>query len=149
MTRLEKCELLKELGYTYNPDTGEVIGLRGNVIKRKDGRGYIKIGRDDLFTGGLFAHQFGWFFIHNEVVECIDHINGILSDNRICNLRSITQQQNTFNTKAKGYYYDKNKNRYRPVLTIDGKRKYFGRYKTEKEARDAYLQLKEKYHIIS
>jgi hypothetical protein len=149
MTRLEKCELLKELGYTYNPDTGEVIGLRGKPITRKNPRGYISIGRKDLFQGQLYSHHFAWFFIHNEVVECIDHINGNPSDNRITNLRSITQQQNTFNTKAKGYYYDKKKNRYRPVLTIDGKSKYFGRYKTEKEARDAYLQLKEKYHIIS
>jgi hypothetical protein len=148
MTRLEKSELLKEFGYTYNPDTGDVIGLRGNVIKRKDARGYIKIGRDDLFIGGLFAHQFAWYYINNEIVDCIDHINGIKSDNRICNLRSITRQQNTFNTNAKGYHYDSKKDRWRPVLTINGKKKYFGRYKTEKEASDAYLQLKQKYHII-
>ena len=148
MERLDKCILLKKIGYTYNSETGEVMGIRGNAIKRKDSRGYIRIARADLFTGGLYAHQFAWFCIHNEIVDCIDHINRKIDDNRITNLRSITRQQNTFNTNSKGYYYDKRKNRWRPVLTINGKRKYFGRYKTEKEARDAYLQLKEKYHII-
>ena len=149
MERLEKCELLKELGYTYNPDTGDVIGLRGNPIIRKNPRGYISIGREDLFQGQLYAHHFAWYYIYGEIVECLDHINSNASDNRITNLRSVTFQENSFNTKAKGYYYDKKKNRYRPVLTINGKRKYFGRYKTEKEAKQVYLQLKEKYHIIS
>jgi hypothetical protein len=41
-------------------------------------------------------------------------------------------EQNTFNNKSKGYYYDKIKDKWRPVLTIDGKRKYFGRYKIAK-----------------
>ena len=149
MNREEKCKLCLELGYSYNPETGDVIGLRGNVIKRKNPRGYISIGREDLFQGQLYAHHFAWYYIHKEIVECIDHINGDTSDNRICNLRSITQQQNTFNNKSKGYFFDKTKNKWRPVLTIDGKRKYLGRYDTEEEARNAYLQLKEKYHIIS
>ena len=36
MTELEKCQLAKEKGYTYNHSTGELIGLQGNVITKKN-----------------------------------------------------------------------------------------------------------------
>jgi len=44
MTILERCQLAKERGFTYNHSTGEIKGVRGNVITRKDSRGYSFIG---------------------------------------------------------------------------------------------------------
>ena len=151
MTRLEKCELLKELGYTYNPDTGEVIGLRGNVIKRKTNAGYVSIGGGYYFKGSLSAHHYAWYMTYGNVdFEMIDHINGNPSDNRISNLRVVTPQENNFNfQKAKGYSWDKSRNKWIATIQLEKKHIYLGRYNTEEEARNAYLQAKLKYHIIS
>ena len=36
MNRIEKLKLAKELGYTCNPETGEVFGLKGQLeVKKK------------------------------------------------------------------------------------------------------------------
>ncbi len=44
MTRLARCKFLKEKGYTYNPETGKVFGIRGKELKKKDKDGYFIIG---------------------------------------------------------------------------------------------------------
>jgi len=76
----------------------------------------------------------------------IDHINGVVSDNRICNLRDIDRsgnQQNKSNTRG----YSKDGNRYKAMITKDGTHIYLGMYATEQEARNAYLQAKSVLHI--
>ena len=35
MTRLEKCEILKERGYTYNPTNGKIYNPKGKEITGK------------------------------------------------------------------------------------------------------------------
>ena len=40
MTRLEKCVILKEKGYSYDKKTGKIYGIRGNEIVGKR-NGYI------------------------------------------------------------------------------------------------------------
>lgn len=76
----------------------------------------------------------------------IDHINRIKNDNRLENLRIVTHQQNQFNKDFKGY--SKFKNRYRSAIKLNGKTIYVGTYDTEEEAHNAYLEAKQKYHII-
>jgi hypothetical protein len=79
----------------------------------------------------------------------LDHINGIRNDNRIENLRSVTRQQNQWNrTTAKGYYWDKVKNKWRAELKLNRKKIYLGMFNTEEEARNAYLAAKQIYHVI-
>ena len=53
--------------------------------------------------GEFFAHRLAWIYIYGEIPDglVIDHINGIRSDNRICNLRTATYQQNADNIGAK------------------------------------------------
>jgi hypothetical protein len=146
MNRLEKCELAIELGYRYDPETGKVFGIRGKEIINKSKKGYITITNSKF---QLRTHQFAWYYVHKEIVEEIDHINGIRDDNRICNLRAVSRQQNNWNlTKAKGYSWDKNNNKWLSQLRLNGKSIHLGRFDTEDEARKAYLIAKEKYHII-
>jgi hypothetical protein len=76
----------------------------------------------------------------------IDHIDRNKLNNHITNLRVVTQQQNSQNTDAKGYYYHKRKNKYKASIMIDGKFKHIGYYDTEQEARENYLKYKKKYH---
>jgi len=81
--------------------------------------------------------------------DCIDHINGDKLDNRVENLRITTHQGNQQNqTKAKGYYWNNEKNKWRASIGINGKLIHLGYYDTEEEAHEAYLRAKPIYHTI-
>ena len=89
-----------------------------------------------------------WDILDSSTNNSIDHINGIRDDNRIENLRLVTHQENHFNeTKAKGYS-KRADGRYISQLMKNGEAIYVGTYKTAEEAHEAYLQAKEKYHVI-
>ena len=79
----------------------------------------------------------------------IDHINGIRNDNRIENLRLVTNQQNSFNQlKAKGFYWDKMKSKWRASIQLNGKTINLGYTNCMLEARAMYLRAKKELHII-
>jgi hypothetical protein len=78
---------------------------------------------------------------------CLDHINGIRDDNRVENLRIVSNQQNCFNRKnVKGYYIRNGK--YVAEIMINRLSIPLGTFDKEYDARNAYLQAKQKYHII-
>lgn len=141
MTRLEKCELLKSKGYTYNPETGKIFNRFGKELTAKNKNGYI------IFFNNLKVHHYAYFISYGNVnFEMLDHINRNRSDNRLSNLRVVTPQQNAFNTSSKGYFLQDGK--WRSQITINRKKIHLGYFNTEDEARQAYLIAKEKYHII-
>lgn len=129
MTQAELKALLK-----YNPDTGIFTWLSSksnNSIKAnsiagsKNNKGYwrIKINNQEHQ-----AHRLAWLYIYGELPKnFIDHINGNRSDNRICNLREATSQQNAFNQKmssrntsgVKGVHWSKADNAW--IIKINGK----------------------------
>ena len=150
MTREEKCLLAIERGVTYDPETGIIYGSKGEKITSKHKDGYIVKGlKIDYKRYALLGHHFAWYWVHKECVEFIDHINGIRDDNRICNLRKVTRQGNNFNkTTAKGYCWDKSRNKWSTHIMLNYKNIYLGRFDTEEEARNAYLEAKKIYHII-
>lgn len=83
----------------------------------------------------------------------VDHINGNTLDNRKCNLRVVTNQQNQFNEKneghgnnnRKGVSFRKDRNRWRAYITIDGKQINLGSFLTEEEAIKAREEAEIKY----
>ena len=148
MTRLEKAELLKSKGYTYDPETGKIYGSKGFEITRKNQNGYIVI-NSNYFKGSLKGHHFAWYMIYDNVnFERLDHINTNPADNRISNLRIISHQKNMFNTNAKGFYFSLKKNKWYSKIMLDRKSIHLGYFNTEEEARNTYLEAKKKYHII-
>jgi hypothetical protein len=78
----------------------------------------------------------------------VDHINRDRLDNRVENLRLATYQQQSFNTGAKGYTFIKRANKWQAAICHNNNKMYIGRYNTEAEASQAYLNAKELYHII-
>ena len=86
----------------------------------------------------------------------IDHIDGNPSNNRIENLREATDSQNMQNQRKarrnnklgwQGVYQVKD--RFRAVLTTDGKTKHLGYFQTPEEAHASYLAAKRKTHEFS
>jgi len=150
MTREERCKLAIEKGYTYNQESGKVYSRFGNEIKSKFNTGYIQM---QIYINkkryDLLGHHFAWYWVNKECVNCLDHINGIKTDNCISNLRSVTHQQNHMNrTTAKGYHWHKSKNKWKASIKLNGKTIHLGLFNTEEDARAAYITAKEKYHII-
>ena len=144
MTRLEKCELLKSKGYTYDPDTGKIYSVKGNEIIGKHTNGYIHISiKYYKKQYRLLGHHFAWYMIYGNVdfIE-LDHINRIRFDNRISNLRIVNRLENQQNKNGKGYYWCNDKNKWRSQITINKKKKHLGYFNTEEEAQNAYIEAK-------
>ena len=76
----------------------------------------------------------------------VDHINRNKLDNRKSNLRLVNNQENNWNKEAKGYYWAKHANKWGACIGLNGKTIFLGYYKTEAEARQAYLEAKKIYH---
>ena len=96
-------------------------------------------------------------YMHREILglkrgdkKQADHIDHNTFDNRESNLRIVTRQQNHFNRKnSKGYYWNKTARKYMAQICVDGKNIYLGYFLTPKEAHNAYLEAKRKYHKIT
>jgi hypothetical protein len=124
---------------------------------RKHCKGYLQINLH-LTSGirGVLVHRLIylaynpdfdiWDSSHNNV---IDHHDRIRTNNKIENLQRVTIQQNQFNrSEVKGYSYNERTGKYQSQIGLDGKVIYLGQYDTPEEARTAYLDAKEEFHII-
>jgi hypothetical protein len=101
------------------------------------------------------------YYLHREIMNCpkvmqIDHINRNTLDNRKCNLRICTCSENAHNSTKKrtnksgfkGVYFDNTRKLWASQITLNRKCYPLGRYKTIKEARNAYKKGALKYHGI-
>lgn len=76
----------------------------------------------------------------------IDHIDGNKLDNRKCNLRLATKQENARNSKIpksntsqyKNVSFRKDRNKWRSYINISGKQISLGHFETKEEAAIAY-----------
>jgi hypothetical protein len=107
---------------------------------------FIRIYDKKIKIHRIIGYLFLGLDIYNKE-QVIDHINGIRNDNRLENLRIVSQQQNMWNMKnIKGYV--KHQNKFRAQIRLNKKCIELGSYKTEEEARQAYLDAKKIYHQI-
>jgi hypothetical protein len=129
-------------------------GLKNGDWKKieiqKDCYGYnfLVIGKKQYKLHRIIAYIFLNLDI-NDTKQIIDHIDNNPSNNNIENLRITTQQQNCFNKKkTKGYCWYKSRNKFLAYINKDYKHIHLGYFDTEEEARQAYLDAKQIYHII-
>lgn len=106
-------ELLRSL-FLYDPVIGRLhhkanrrrvkAGSYADSTRRADGYRQVAL-RLDGKQYQLKAHRVAWILAHGAIPhgKQIDHINGIRDDNRLCNLRLVTQRENDQNRrKARG-----------------------------------------------
>ena len=114
---------------------------------RMHNQGYVTMGR---VVDGKYTN----YLMHRVIMNPpkgyhIDHINGVKTDNRRCNLRIVTSAENQYNRPdARGYIYIKQRNKWMAYLCVGYKFKNLGDYDTEEEAKLARAAGKEKYHVI-
>lgn len=112
---------------SYNAKVGEVVGglsssgyLRCNI----DGKLYYMHRLASLYMTGSFPP------------DAIDHINGVKTDNRWCNLRAVTLAENNRNLRRKrvnksgvnGVYWAKREQRWIVQIAINGRRFHVGSF---------------------
>lgn len=144
----------------YDPDTGIFYWKTTRHNSRKVGeiagwkcaRGYIHI---EIHNKAYKAHRIAWFMHYGiDCTTCIDHENGIKSDNRIINLRLGNQ---SFNNENRKVAHKNNKSGYLGVsLTLNGKFQarinvskkcvHIGTFTSGAEAHIAYVQYKRQLH---
>jgi len=152
--------------FDYNPETGDLIRkvrprehfscertfitynakLAGGVNYTVSELGYRLVTIDKKRHR---AHRVAWIIRNGEIDGLvIDHINGLVDDNRLCNLRACSHSQNLRNMKSKnkelpmGVYFDKSRGCYKASIGLGekGKTKY-RRFKTAGEAADWRNQM--------
>jgi hypothetical protein len=127
------------VGLDYNAETGDFIWLRthgrkaqGAIAGNIKGHGYREIASNGM---RCYAHQLAWATTHGEWPDGqIDHINGNRADNRACNLRLVTNQQNQWNagiaknnkSGVKGVYWSPRLGRWVAQITKDYKTRALG-----------------------
>jgi len=152
MTRLEKCKLATELGFTYNGLNGDVITPTGKVLSKVTKNGYLMLTlrNKERNVFYLLAHQFAYWVIHNDIVELIDHIDRNKTNNIGYNLRSVTKSQNAMNmSDVKGVSFCKRSKRWIANIMVNYKKIHLGAFKNKDEALNCYKINKNKYHIIN
>ncbi len=165
-----KTKELPDLNYLksliqYCPNTGNIWWLDTEHVSKKlrgqlansyfKSTGYKRICIDKKI---YCQHRIAWLFGHRkEPVGMIDHINGIRDDNRLENLRDVSNSVNGQNKKIAmssnrigvlGVRYRKSRisKPYEACIKVNGKNKYLGNYSTPEEAHQAYLTAKRELH---
>lgn len=151
---LPEPALLRKL-LRYEPETGKLYWLertlemfpharaciswnarfaRKEALTSLDRKGYR---RGAIFNKFYAAHRVIWAIVHGEwPPEQIDHINGDKQDNRLGNLRAVSNSENLKNQKRPknntsgiiGVYWNKQLVAWHAQIKINGKKKHLGTY---------------------
>ena len=138
--------------FTWNNKTGvgRPKARQGEACTNVNGNGYIRIGIDHK---RYMAHKLAWLYVYGEMPKEVDHINHIRNDNRLCNLREITHQDNcknmTVHPSNKSGVTGVSETRsgtYIARIMVEGKYLSLGTFKTKAEAIEARLNANVKYN---
>jgi hypothetical protein len=125
------------------------IGQKLGYVTNSDG--YVKLG---LLGKYYCAHRLIFMMFYGYMPKRIDHIDGNPANNRIENLREVTNVQNCQNSKKRitntsGYKnvnWRKDRQHWRVDIKINGKSFYFGSYDDIELANLVAIEARNKYH---
>ena len=147
--------------FEYNVDSG--VFLRrirtgqnvqsGAVAGSMDGKGYWQIS----VCGRVFrAHRLVWLYVYGRWPDAqIDHINGDKADNRLTNLREVTNAQNMQNRLVlqknntsgfAGVSFYKPTGKWKSQIKVNGGVIFLGYFDTPEKAHEVYLNAKSDFH---
>jgi hypothetical protein len=137
--------------FEYRPDTGLLL-WRHDRAKVRAGQRAGWLGRDgyryvwlDYVTRK--EHRFIWLLMTGQMPpKDIDHINGVKSDNRWCNLRAATRSQNRANmgiqgnntSGHRGVYWSSARGKWVAMIGFKGRRRTLGRFEDLESAATLY-----------
>jgi HNH endonuclease/AP2 domain len=147
---------LKQL-LIYAPETGLFYWRkrRGAVSAGNEAGDIQTTGYRLIGIGGhrYYAHRLAWVHVYGrEPKGDIHHRNGNPADNRIANLEESPRNKNTHSTRRRppssGFrgVYRSSRNRWRAVITFNGKTVVLGSFKTAEEAARAYDKAARKHY---
>lgn len=142
----------------YCPETGQfhwrrtaALRLAGKVAGTINSWGYRVIGIDGKTW---IASRIAWVFVHGQLPEGqIDHINGVRSDDRICNLREVTPGQNRRNQQLRkdnstgriGVYWHAGAQKWMASIQFRNKQYHLGLFEDFNAAVDAREKAERKF----
>ena len=99
------------------------------------------------------AHRIAWIVHHGVIPDNIDHINGVRTDNRISNLRSVTKAENAKNMRLSrrnssgqvGVRFHGKRNKWSADIRVGRKLIFLGRFATIDEAISARKSAEAKF----
>lgn len=147
----------------FFPDAGRIDRVFSPSGKYRENSGYPNAnGYIYIYHQGKYrkVHQLIWEHVHGDIPDdlFIDHINGIRSDNRICNLRLATRTQNGENRKKlaknntscfRGVSLKKSTGKWIAGIKKNGVRIHLGYFQTKEEAYKAYCAAAVKLHSFN
>jgi len=147
--------------FEYNPKTGVVTRKisasrntrKGDVVGSTDKYGYLVV---DVNRKKYRLHRLIWAIYYKQMPDkniYIDHINRIKNDNRIENLRLVSNQENMHNMSKKGgsssfvgVCFEKKVNKWKASIGVNNKKKHLGHFDNEIDAANAYIKAKKELH---
>ena len=148
INRLPPIEKLRRL-FAYDPETGVVtrkVTVSANNAKKGDVVGWKHEGYLLVTVGKKkwALHRICYAIYHgfDPYPYEIDHINHKKNDNRICNLRLVTHQENMKNygkredntSGVTGVSFDKFYNKWGAIISINGRKKKLGNFENKADA---------------
>lgn len=148
----------------YDAETGVFVWLVstngrikvGDIAGSFNNKGYVAIGCDGKERK---AHRLAWLWTHGAwPSEQIDHIDGNKANNRLANLREVTNTENQQNRRRArrdnkstgliGAKLHRKTGKYMASIDVNKQRLYLGLHDTAELAHEAYVKAKREHHSV-